>query len=153
MRSGWRFLCVVVMVCPVAMAARPKLPAPSTWTLDVMRSDFGDQPAMKSDVFTVHSDTASLLSMDFVTVDDQGRTMKSSWSGPQNGRLLPVEGMAGTSFGIDAKGDEHWTFADGSSCDGKLSVTKDKQSIMVRLTVMTKDGKVHRQVLMYSRSD
>ena len=157
MRSGWRLLSVVVvcgvMVCPVAMAAKPKVPVPSTWTLDVMRSDFGDRPGMKSDVFTVHSDTAALLSLDFVTVDDQGRTMKSAWNGPQNGKLLPVDGMAGTSFGIDAQGDEHWVFADGSSSVGKLSVSKDKQSLMVRLTVQGKDGKVYRQVLMYSRSD
>jgi hypothetical protein len=141
------------MVCPLMMAARPKLPVPSTWTLDDLRSDFGGGPRMKSDVFTVNSDTAANLSVDFVTVDDSGQTMKSSWSGPQNGRLLPVTGSPGTSFGIDKEGNEHWIFGDGTTMEGKLSLEKDKKTVMVKLTVTGKDGKQYSQVLMYNRMD
>jgi hypothetical protein len=157
MRSGWRLLSVAVvcgaMVCPLMMAARPKLPVPSTWTLDDLRSDFGGGPRMKSDVFTVNSDTAANLSVDFVTVDDSGQTMKSSWSGPQNGRLLPVTGSPGTSFGIDKEGNEHWVFGDGTTMEGKLSVSKHKGTLLVKMTVTGKDGKQYSQMLMYDRTD
>jgi hypothetical protein len=108
---------------------------------------------MKSDVFTVNSDTPANLSVDFVTVVDSGETIKSSWSGPQNGRLLPVAGNPGTSFGIDKEGNEHWVFGDGTTMEGKLSLEKDKRTVMVRLTVTGKDGKQYGQVLMYNRTD
>jgi hypothetical protein len=157
MKSGWRLLSVAVMcgamVCPGMMAARPKLPVPSTWELDQLRSDFGGGPRMKSDVFTVTSDKPDDLSVDFVTVDDSGQTMKSSWSGPQNGHLLPVTGNPGTSFGIDKEGNEHWVFGDGTTIEGKLSVSKDKRTVLVRVTVTGKDGKQYSQVLMYGRMD
>jgi hypothetical protein len=157
MRSGWRLLLVAVMcgamACPAMIAARPKLPVPSSWELDQLRSDFGGGPRMKSDVFTVNSDKPANLSMDFVTVTDSGQTIKSSWSGPQNGRLLPVTGSPGTSFGIDKEGNEHWVFGDGTTMEGKLSLEKDKKTVMVRLTVTGKDGKQYSQVLVYNQTD
>lgn len=157
MRSGWRLLSALVvsgaMVCPMAMAARPKLPVPSTWQLDQLRSDFGGGPQLKSDVFTVTSDKPDRLSMEFVTVDSAGQTMKSSWSGPQNGQMLPLEGAPGTTFGIDRKGHERWVFADGTTMDGILSVSKDKKTVMVRATVTGKDGKAYEEVLMYGLTD
>lgn len=158
MRSGWRLLSVVVvccgaMGCPMAMAARPKLPVPSTWELDQLRSDFGGGPRMESDVFTVNIDKPSNLSLDFVTVTDAGLTIKSSWSGPQNGRLLPLTGNPGTSFGIDGQGNEHWVLGDGTTMVGKLSLEKDKKTVIVRLVVSGRDGKQYNQVLMYGRTD
>jgi hypothetical protein len=158
MRGGWRLLSVAVlcgaMMCPVAMlAARPKLPVPSTWQLDQLRSDFGGGPGAKSDIFTVTSDKPNDLSMQFVTVDAAGQTVKSSWSGPENGEMLPVEGLPGTTFGIDRKGNEKWVFADGSTLEGVLSVSKDKRTVLVRGTLTGKDGKTYQQVLMYGRMD
>lgn len=157
MRSWWRLLSVGVMcaamVCPVAMAARPKLPVPSSWQLDELRSDFGGGPQMKADVFTVTSDKPNDLSVQFVRTDASGQTFKSSWSGPQNGTMLPVEGMPGATFGIDGNGGETWMFADGSRFDGVLSVSKDRKTVLVRGTLTGKDGRVYQQVLMYGRQD
>ena len=162
MRSGRRLLsaaivCGVIVcgagLCPTMMAARPKLPVPSTWELDQLRSDFGGGPRVKSDVFTVNSDKPALLSVDFVTVVDSGETVKSSWSGPQNGHLLPVTGNPGTSFGIDKEGNEHWVYGDGTTMVGKLSLEKDRVTVIVRLTVTGKDGKQYNQVLMYNRTE
>ncbi len=158
MRSGWRLLSAAVVcglaMCPVGMmAAKLKLPVPSTWQLDQLRSDFGGGPRLKSDVFTVTGDRHDELSLEFVRVDDAGQTVKSSWSGTENGAMQPVEGMAGTTFGINAKGEEHWVFADGSTMEGVLSVSKDKKTVLVRGTLTEKDGKAYQQVLMYGRMD
>jgi hypothetical protein len=157
MRAGWRVLAVGVvcgaMVCPAMLAARPKLPVPSTWELDQLRSDFGGGPRMQSDVFTVNNDKPAMLSLDFVMVDGSGQTVKSSWSGPQNGKMLPLAGSSGTSFGIDKEGNEHWLFADGSTRVGTLSLEKDKKTVLVRVVYTGKDGKQYNQVLMYNRTD
>jgi hypothetical protein len=41
MRTGWRVLAVGVvwgaMICPAMLAAKTKLPVPSTWELDLLR--------------------------------------------------------------------------------------------------------------------
>ena len=157
MRTGWRLLAGGVvcgaMVCPAMLAARPKLPVPSTWELDQLRSDFGGGPKMQSEVFTVNSDKPALLSLDFVITDDAGKTVKSSWSGPQNGQLLPLTGDPGTSFGIDKDGNEHWVFANGATKVGELSLSKHKGTVLVRVVYTGKDGKQYNQVLMYNRTD
>lgn len=108
---------------------------------------------MKSDTFTVSEDKPSHLSVSFVSVSADGQTMKSSWSGPQNGEMLPVEGAPGTLFGINGKGDEHWQFPDGSTLVGVLSVSKDKKTVLVRGVLTGKDGKTYQQVLMYGLMD
>ncbi len=157
MRTGWKVLAVGVvfgaMACPAMLAGRPKLPVPSTWELDQLRSDFGGGPKMQSEVFTVNEDKPALLSMDFVMVDGSGATLKSSWSGPQNGKILPLTGNAGASFGIDKEGNEHWLFADGATRVGKLSLEKDKRTVLMRVVYTGKDGKQYNQVLMYNRTD
>ncbi|HSY34212.1 MAG TPA: hypothetical protein VK814_00540 [Acidobacteriaceae bacterium] len=157
MRTGWRVLAVGVvcgvMVCPAMPASKSKLPVPSTWELDLLRSDFGGGPKMQSEVFTVNDDKPAMMSLDFVMVDDAGRTVKSSWSGPQNGKMLPLTGSAGTSFGIDKEGNEHWVFADGATRVGKMSLEKDKRTVLVRVVYTGKDGKQYNQVLMYNRTD
>jgi hypothetical protein len=156
-RTGWRVLAVGVvwgaMACPAMLGAKTKLPVPSTWELDQLRSDFGGGPKMASEVFTVNEDKPALLSMDFVVVDGAGQTAKSSWSGPQNGKMLPLSGSSGVSFGIDKEGNEHWLFADGSTRVGKMSLEKDKRTVLLRVVYTGRDGKQYNQVLMYNRTD
>ena len=156
-RAGWRVLAVGVMcgamVCPAMLAGRPKLPVPSTWELDQLRSDFGGGPKLQSDVFTVNEDKPAMLSLDFVMVDGSGQTVKCSWSGPQNGQMEPLTGDPAVSFGIDKEGNEHWLFADGSTRVGKLSLEKDKKTVLVKAVYTGKDGKTYNQMLMYNRTD
>jgi hypothetical protein len=44
-------------------------------------------------------------------------------------------------------------YADGKTCEGKLSVEKDKQSLLLRLTVRMKDGQEFHQMLIYERTE
>lgn len=156
-RGGWRLLAVGLvwgaMVCPGMQAARPKLPVPSTWELDQLRSDFGGGPKMQLERFTVDNDKPAMLSMNFEMTDDTGQTVKSTWSGPQNGEVIPLTGDPGVSFGMDKDGEEHWVFADGTTRVGKLMLSKHQQTVMVRAVVTTKDGKQYNQVLMYNRTE
>lgn len=157
MSGGW-CLALLGLVCWAALtsvgyAARPKLPVGSMWELDQLRSDFGGGPKLQSDVFTVEADLPKLMTLDFVMTDEAGQTVKASWSGPQDGKLLPLTGAPGISFGIDREGNEHWVFADGTTRVGKLSMEKDKKTLLVRVVVTGKDGKEYSQVLMYNRKD
>ena len=67
--------------------------------------------------------------------------------------MLPLTGNPGVSFGIDKDGNEHWLFADGSTRVGKMSLEKDKRTVLLRVVYTGKDGKQYNQVLMYNRTD
>ncbi len=161
MRGGWRILAAGLLLgaATICLAAklkwptRTKLPVPSHWELDQLRSDFGGGPMLRSVIFTVSSDKPDDLSMQFVTVDAAGLTTRSSWSGPQNGKMLPVQGMPGGMFGIDRKGQEQLILSDGTSVDGVLSVSKDKGTLLLRETLTTREGSSYRQVLMFYPED
>ncbi len=159
MRGGWRLFAAVLLLCAatasqaVKWPSRPKLPVPSNWELDQLLSDFGGGPTLRSSNFTVISDKADDLNVQFVTVDAAGTTTNSSWSGPQNGEMRPVEGLAGGMFGIDRKGHARLVFADGTILDGVISVSKDKGTLMLRGTLTTKDGNAYRQVLVFNPAE
>ncbi len=88
-----------------AFAAHTHVPTPSTWTLNLGESDFGSGPSMKSDLFVMLMDTEKREKYTDSMVDGDGKTWKSSWSGPANGTPHPVVGMAGATYSTDAATD------------------------------------------------
>ena len=150
----------VLLVCAVlvgsftlsALAAHTHAPTPSTWELNVAASDFGGGPTMKSDQMVVLTDTEKWLKWTDVTVGDDGKTYKTSWSGPQDGTMKPVEGMAGAKASFKTANDSsHFEMADGSSSDSTLVMSPDKKKVTITAVVKTKDGKKYHQTLVYDR--
>ena len=136
-----------------ALAAHTHAPTPSTWELNVAASDFGSGPTMKSDTMTILTDTEKWLKWTDVTVDGDGKTWKTAWSGPQDGTLKPIEGMEGAKAGFKTADDSsHWVMADGSSSDSTLVMSPDKKKVTITNVVKTKDGKTFNQTLVYDRT-
>ncbi|HEV2577617.1 MAG TPA: hypothetical protein VGU25_10440 [Acidobacteriaceae bacterium] len=152
-----RILCVVpalvmAVVVPCAMAAHTHAPTPSTWELNVGESEWGGGPAMKSDRMVILTDTDKWLKWTDVTVDGDGKTMKTSWSGPQDGTMKPIVGMAGAKAGFKTADDSsHWEMPDGSTSDSTLVMTPDKKKVTITATIKRKDGKEYHQVYVYDR--
>ena len=135
-----------------AFAAHTHAPTPSTWNLNVGASDFGGGPALKSDRMVMLTDTEKWLKWTDVTVDDTGKTWKTSWSGPQDGTMKPVVGMAGSKASFKTDDDSsHWEMADGSTSDSTMEMSSDKKQVTINLTIKTKDGKEFNQKLVYDR--
>lgn len=135
-----------------ALAAHTHVPTPSTWELNIGASDFGGGPALKSDRMVVLTDTDKWLKWTDVTVGDDGKTMKTSWSGPQDGTMKPIVGMPGSKAGFKTDDDtSHWEMADGSSSDSTIETSADKKQVTINLTIKTKDGKQISQKLVYDR--
>jgi hypothetical protein len=67
--------------------AQSKHSGVGTWKLDVSQSEFGSDPAPKSVTITVLKDTTEWR-VHFV--DDKGKPMSYSWSGPEDGSMHPV---------------------------------------------------------------
>ena len=137
---------------PSLLAAHTHVPTPSTWELNVGASDFGGGPAPKSDRMVMLTDTDQRLKWTDVTVDDKGKTLKSSWSGPQDGTMKPIVGMPGSKASFKTDDDtSHWEMADGSSSDSTMELSADKKQVTINLTIKTKDGKTMNQKLVYDR--
>jgi hypothetical protein len=135
-----------------ALAAHTHAPTPSTWELNVAASDFGGGPTMKSDTMTILTDNDKWLKWTDVTVDADGKSWNTSWSGPQDGSLKPVEGMPGAQASFKTADDSsHWVMADGSTSDSTLVMSPDKKKVTITATVKTKDGKEYHQTWVYDR--
>ena len=135
-----------------AFAAHTHVPTPSTWELNVSSSDFGGGPALKSDRMVITTDTDKWLKWTDVTVGADGKSMKTSWSGPQDGTMKPVGGMPGSKASFKTDDDtSHWEMADGSSSDSTMETSADKKQVTINLTIKTKDGKQINQRLVYDR--
>jgi hypothetical protein len=138
---------------PCAFAAHTHAPTPSTWELNVAASNFGGGPALKSDKMIILTDNDKWLKWTDVTVGDDGKTLKTSWSGPQDGTMKPVEGMDGAKASFKTDDDSsHWEMADGTMSDSTLVMTPDKKKVTITMTIKTKDGKTFNQTLVYDRA-
>jgi len=107
---------------------------------------------MKSDQMTILTDTEKWLKWTDVSVDGDGKTWKTSWSGPQDGTLKPVEGMEGAKASFTTANDSsHFEMADGSTSDSTLVMSPDKKKVTITATIKTKDGKEFHQTWVYDR--
>jgi hypothetical protein len=145
-------LTLAVTTALSAAGAHTHLPTPSKWVLNTSETDFGGGPGMKSDEMNILTDTEKWMKWTDVTVDDQGRTMKTSWSGPQDGTLKPIQGMEGAQASFKTADDSsHWVMPDGSTSDSVLTLSPDKKKATIMVTMKTKDGKEYKQKLVYDR--
>jgi len=142
----------LAVATPCALAAHTHAPTPSTWELNVAASDFGGMPAMKSDKMTILTDTEKWLKWTDVSVDPDGKTWNTSWSGPQDGTMKPIVGMDGAKAGFKTADDSsRWVMPDGSVSEGVMVMSADKKKVTITGTFKTKDGKEFHQTLIYDR--
>lgn len=138
---------------PIAFASQTHVTTPSTWVLNLKESDFGGGPRMKSDVVTILTDTAKWLKYTDVTVDGDGKTWKTSWSGAADGKALPVKGMSGASYSEDAASDTQvMNLPDGTAISCGYSLSADKKKLTDKCVAKAKDGKTFNQTLIYDRT-
>lgn len=135
-----------------AVAAHTHMPTPSTWELNVAASDFGSGPTIKSERMTILTDNEKWLKWTDVAVDGDGKTSKTSWSGPQDGTMKPVGGMPGAAAGFKTAGESsHWVNPDGSTTDTILVMSPDKKKVTITATTKANDGKEYHQTWVYDR--
>lgn len=155
MKAALRLLGVLTMAAAgtvIAFAAHTHVPTPSTWTLNVKASDFGGGPAMKSDVITLLTDTEKWLKDTDVMVDDTGTTLKSSWSGPQDGTFKPVTGIPGAKAEYKTDDDSSvMIMPGGEEFDCLFSFDSSKKKVTQTCTAKA-GGKSFKQKLVYDRT-
>jgi hypothetical protein len=135
-----------------AVAAHTHVATPSTWTLNLKESDFGGGAALKSDVEIVTVDTDQRLTWSDVTVDDKGKTLKTSWDGPQDGTMHPLKGIPGAMTSWNTASDSgHTVMPDGSVIDQAFTLP-DPKKIVFKVVFKDKAGHATHQTLVYDRT-
>jgi hypothetical protein len=143
---------LVATLAPFAFAAHTHMAPHSTWTLNLGESNFGGGPSMKSDTFVILTDTDKWAKWTDDMVDGDGKTWKSSWSGPENGHASPFTGMPGT-FSTDAATDVSvMTFPDGTTQTCHFSISHDQKKYSEKCVAKASNGKQTNQTLVYDRS-
>ena len=137
---------------PFVFAAHTHLPVPSTWTLNLAESDFGGGPSLKSAVFVMVTDTEKWAKWTDTLVDGDGKTWKSSWSGPADGTSHPFTGMPGSYSSNAATDVSVLTAPDGSVVTCNFSLSADKKKFTNKCVNKTKDGKQFNQTTVYDRT-
>ena len=130
-----------------------------TWKLDLAKSSLGSGPAPKAITLTILKDAPELTSWRIDIVEAKGQSMSFSWSGPLDGSLQPLKDSKGQvlvqeSLTRDKDGallrhGEDST--DGSSFDGRATLSADGNTLTDVVTSKSKDGQTLKETMVYHR--
>jgi hypothetical protein len=128
-----------------------------TWKVDISHSDFGSDPPPKSVTVTILKDTPKMLSWRVHMIDDKGKPLSYSWSGPEDGSMHPVisngKEISKQSAKREADGSllRHGEISDGSFFDARSKLSEDGNTILEEGTSKSKDGKESKGKTLYRR--
>jgi hypothetical protein len=147
----WAILAVSVGL------AQDKPSMAGNWKLDIAQSEFGSEPAPKSQAGTIFKDTPQKFSYRVHGVDDKGKAFWYSWSGPEDGSMHPTlvngkpSGQTGFTRDQDGTLVQRGEDADGSTFESHSSVSPDGNTITIEGNSKSKDGKESRDKLVWHR--
>ena len=154
---------VMVMLLNVSIALAQtntaKASGVGTWKLDLKQSTFGAEPPPKSVTLIITTDTPDASAWRVDIVDNAGKSVSFSWSGPTDGTPQPLKGADGKVIGKESlkrEGDALLRHgedpSDGSSFDSRATMSADGNTITDVTTMKSKDGKTSKTTSVYRRS-
>jgi hypothetical protein len=154
MRKFTVFAAVLLTAMSTSAFAQ-KGPSVGTWKYDRAQSDFGTQAKPKSMRLVITKDTPQMLSWHLTEVEANGKTVKESWSGAQDGGMHPLrstEGKGEASFkheGNDFVRQEK--MADGEMVEGHITISDDGNTMTDHVTGTDKDGKQFTATMVWQK--
>ena len=143
---------------PSAQTRATQASTVGTWKLDLAKSSFGSEPPPKAVTLTILRDTPESSSWRVEVVHETGERMSFSWSGPVDGSLQPLKDgkgqvVAQESLSRDKDGAllRHGVGSDGSSFDGRATLSPEGNTITDVVTSKTKDSKTSKVTMVYQR--
>jgi hypothetical protein len=160
MKNAFSLLLALVLagVAAIAQTNVSKASSVGTWKLDVEHSDFGSQPAPKSLTLTILKDAPDGLAWRVDIVDDKGQPFSYSWSGAADGTMQPIKGADGREIGKESATRENGALLrhgveamDGSTFDGRATMSADGNTITDVVTNKSQDGKTSTMTTVMRR--
>jgi hypothetical protein len=149
------FLWAILAVSVGLAQDKPSLVG--SWKLDIAQSEFGSEPAPKSVAGTILKDSPQMFSYRSHGIDDKGKPFSEAWHGPEDGSMHPVirngkpNGQASFTRDQDGTLVVHSKDADGSTSEGRFSMSPDGNTSTIEGTSKTKDGKESRDKQVWHR--
>jgi len=154
-----RKLCVILFVSLGAATAlaQDKPSMVGNWKMDIAQSDFGSDPAPKSESNAISDDSPQLLSFRVHRVDDKGKPSVYSWRGPEDGSMHPglrngkPSGQRGFTREQDGTLVQRGEDADGSTFEARISMSPDGNTMTIEGNSKSKDSKENRDKQVFYR--
>jgi hypothetical protein len=151
---------VSLLVCFAVCAMAQNRTFVGTWKLDASQSDLGRDPAPQSLTCTILKDSPEFASWRCRPVDQNGKLISYSWSGPEDGSLHPLKDPTGKVLAMESmKKQSDGTIlrhgedsSDGSSVDAVLKVSADGSTLTEEPTEKRKDGTETKQKSVLHRA-
>jgi hypothetical protein len=151
------FLLATLSISTVVLA-QGKPSFVGNWKMDIAQSDLGSEPAPKSVTGTILKDTPQMMSWSELVVDDKGKRVAYSWSGPEDGSMHPLMMDGKPNGGHQSMKKEqdgtnvlHGEEPDGSSFESRYSLSPDGNTFTAETTAKSKDGKESREKAVWHR--
>jgi hypothetical protein len=154
-------IVVVLLGASFAMAQTnaSKASAVGTWKLDLEQSVLGADNPPKSVTVYILKDTLEAFAFRVEIIDEEGTAHSFSWSGPADGTLQPLKGADGEVIGQESlkmDGDALLRHGEapsnGSSFDGRATMSADGNTMTDVVTIKSKDGQVSATKSVYHRT-
>jgi len=154
-----RKLCVILFVSLGAATAlaQDKPSMVGNWKMDIAQSDFGSDPAPKSESNAISDDSPQLLSFRVHRVDDKGKPSVYSWRGPEDGSMHPglrngkPSGQRCFTREQDGTLVQRGEDADGSTFEARISMSPDGDTMTIEGNSKSKDSKENRDKQVFYR--
>jgi hypothetical protein len=147
----WALLSMSVVL------AQDKPSLVGNWKLDIAQSELGPGPAPKSVAGTIFKESPQMFSYRSHGIDDKGKPFSEAWSGPEDGSMHPLirdgkpSGQASMTRDPDGTLVQHSKDPDGSTSEGRLSISPDGNTSTLEGTSKSKDGKESKEKQVWHR--
>jgi hypothetical protein len=126
-----------------------------TWKYDRAQSDFGTQAKPKSIRLVVTKDTPQMLSWHLTEVDANGKIVKESWSGPEDGSMHPLKATGSKNVSsFKREGDDfvrQEKMGDGGMEESHIAMSDGGNTMTEHVTGTDKDGKQFTATIVWNR--
>lgn len=126
------------------------MPTPSTWKLNLAKSDNGDLPQVRSETVTFLKDTPKKLIFHEVWIDVKGKTGSVSFNGPEDGAVHPFA-RSKLKGSFTPAGTGRFIDEDGGVNDIQLAVSPDAKTLIMTSVYKANDGSEHHMKDVFDR--
>lgn len=126
-----------------------------SWKFDASQSDMGTQPKPKSIHLVITKDSPAMLAWHLTEVSADGKIIKESWSGPEDGTMQTLKNSAGngqasfTRSGDDIVIEEK--MSDGTTMESHVTKSDGGNTMTEHVTGTDKDGKPITNTIVWHR--
>ena len=116
-----------------------------SWKFDAAQSDMGTQPKPKSIHLVITKDSPAMLTWHLTEAEADGKVIRESWSGPEDGTMQTLKNSAGNGqASFSRNGDDiviEEKTSDGATMESRVTTSDGGNTMTEHITGTDKDGK------------